>query len=72
MGCTAFECATGSVPFYKGDLSYHHIHTDPPKPRSMNPKLSKEMEGIILKLLAKDPDNRYQSAKDVLALFSDD
>ncbi len=66
LGCTLFECATGKVPFYKGDLSYHHLHTEPPRPRSMNPELSKEMEQIILKLLAKDPDERFQSAKELL------
>lgn len=66
LGCTLFECATGTVPFFKGDLSYHHLHTKPPSPRSINPALTRDMEGIILKLLEKNPDDRYQSAKELI------
>ncbi|MGM0557505.1 MAG: protein kinase domain-containing protein [Myxococcota bacterium] len=70
LGCTVYECATGTVPFFKGDLSYHHVHTKPPGPRSINPALSKDFERVILKLLAKDPDERFQSAKSVIELFA--
>lgn len=66
LGCTIFECATGTVPFFKGDLSYHHVHTKPPTPRSINPLLSKDIERVILKMLEKNPDDRYQSAKDIV------
>ncbi|MBA2663961.1 MAG: protein kinase [Bradymonadaceae bacterium] len=69
LGCTVFECATGTVPFFKGDLSYHHLHTPPPSPRTINPAIGKEMERVILKLLEKDPNNRYQTAKEVLDLL---
>ncbi len=65
LGVTLFECATGTVPFYKGEMAYHHLHTPPPQPRSLNPKLSAGMEEIILRLLAKDPNDRYQSAEEV-------
>lgn len=66
LGVTLFECATGTVPFYKGELSYHHLHTQPPRPRSLNPNLSEPMEQIILKLLQKDPDQRFPSAQAIL------
>lgn len=69
LGCTIFECATGTVPFFKGDLSYHHVHTDPPSPRSINPGLSRELEKVILNLLEKDPDDRLQSAKEILQVI---
>lgn len=69
LGCMIYECATGTVPFFKGDLSYHHLHTEPPAPRSINPVLSKELERVILKLLEKKPDDRYQSAADVLKVM---
>lgn len=70
LGCMLFECATGTVPFFKGDLSYHHIHTPPPRPSSINPGLSKRMEAMILKLLQKKPDDRYQSAADVIKIHA--
>ena len=70
LGCTIFECATGTVPFFKGDLSYHHLHTRPPSPRSINPGLSEETDAMILKLLEKEPDRRYQSAKEVIDALS--
>ncbi|WP_158542533.1 serine/threonine-protein kinase [Lujinxingia litoralis] len=66
LGCMIFECATGTVPFFKGDLSYHHLHTRPPSPRSINPGLSEETDRMILKLLEKEPDARYQSAKEII------
>ena len=66
LGCTIFECATGTVPFFKGDLSYHHVHTKPPSPRSVNPALSRDLERVILRMLEKNPDERYQSAKEIM------
>ena len=66
LGCTVFECATGSVPFFKGDLSYHHIHSEPPRPSSMNDGISAELEEVILKLLEKDPSDRFADAGKVL------
>jgi len=70
LGCSLFECATGTVPFFKGDLSYHHLHTKPPTPKSINPALSNRLELAILKLLEKNPDDRYQSASEVLRTYT--
>lgn len=67
LGCMIFECATGVVPFFKGDLSYHHLHTPPPSPRSLNPGLSPQMDAVILKLLEKNPAQRFQSARELLS-----
>ncbi len=66
LGCTIYECATGTVPFFKGDLGYHHVHTKPPGPRGINPALSRQMEKVILRLLEKDPSDRFQHAKDII------
>jgi tetratricopeptide (TPR) repeat protein len=70
LGCTAFECVTGRVPFTEGELAYHHVHTEPPSPSEFNEELSDEMEEIILRLLQKDPDDRYESASALKEVLS--
>lgn len=66
LGVTLFEISTGTVPFFKGDLAYHHVHTEPPSPRSLNPSVSRDLEAIILTAMAKRPEDRFANANDVL------
>ena len=65
LGITLFELATGALPFTKGDLSYKHVHEEPPMPSSINPKIDPELEKIILKMLKKRPDDRFDSCSAV-------
>ncbi len=65
LGITLFECATGRVPFHKGDLAYHHLHTPPPTVRSLNPEASLELERTIGKCIRKTPEERFQSATEL-------
>ena len=65
LGITLFELVTGCVPFTEGDIAYHHRHTPPPDPREMIPEIPDALAELILKLLAKDPDDRCQSAREV-------
>ena len=66
LGITIFEISTGRVPFHKGDLSYHHLHSTPPSPNTLNPTISENLNDLILTLLKKDPEDRFQSAADVI------
>lgn len=66
LGVMLFELATGSVPFGSGEIAYHHRHTPVPDPQSLRPDLSDELSALILQLLEKDPEDRVQSAADVL------
>jgi serine/threonine-protein kinase len=66
LGVTLFELATGQLPFRRGNVPYHHVHTAPPDPRTLNPKLPDPLAEVILQCLAKAPDDRYASAKEVV------
>lgn len=62
LGVVLYECVTGSLPF-DGDSSYalilaHQSQDPPPLPSSVDP----EFAAIITRALAKDPDDRFQSA----------
>ena len=67
LGVTMFELLTGRVPFVDGDIGFHHLHTRPPAPSSLNPQIPPMMENIILKCMAKDVGQRYQSVGELLA-----
>jgi tetratricopeptide (TPR) repeat protein len=68
LGVSMFECATGQVPFSKGDLTYHHLNTAPPNPRDVNPAISEELAAIILKCMEKDPTRRYRDMAELLTI----
>ena len=71
-GAVIYEMATGRRPF-EGKLATAvaaDIQTKPPTPPSrVRPQVSPALEHIILKCLEKDPDLRYQSARDLVADF---
>lgn len=68
VGVLLYHCLTGRAPF-SGDvksLARQHIHSDPTPPRKVNKKISRHAEAVILRAMAKDPDDRYPSAAAML------
>ncbi len=65
LGVTIFEMATGTLPFTKGDIAYHHLHTEPPNPKKYNKDIPEELAGIILRCLEKKKVDRYSSAQEI-------
>ena len=69
LGCMLYELATGRPPFLGDDpvaIIGQHIHTPPVAPSWHTPRCPRDLEALILRLLAKDPSQRPASAGDVL------
>ena len=68
MGIMLFELLTGNLPF-KGDnaveIAFKQIKDDIPSVREINPAIPQSVENIVLKATAKNPKNRYASAKEM-------
>ena len=67
LGVTLFELLTKSVPFRAGDVTYHHRNTPAPDPRERKPEIPEAMARLVMKLMAKRPGDRCQSAAEVAA-----
>jgi serine/threonine protein kinase/Tol biopolymer transport system component len=68
FGCLLFEAATGRRAFEGKDTldSLHNIvHAPTPVIKHINPTAPDELQRIVRRCLAKDPEKRYQSIKDV-------
>lgn len=68
LGAVLYEMATGQRPFREQSvprLTDAILHQPPVSARVVNARVSPELDRIILKCLEKDPENRYQSAKEV-------
>lgn len=62
IGVTMYEIFTGQLPFDAPkplDVAMMHINNTPTPPRQVRPNMPAELEGVILKAMAKDPKERY-------------
>lgn len=65
LGVTLYEIATGSLPFTGSDpleIVHSHLARQPLPPREINALIPEMVSAILMKLLAKSPEDRYQSA----------
>jgi len=72
LGAVLYELLTGRKPF-SGDTTFEHfdkiVNAPPPPLRSFNPAVPREVEKIVLKTLAKKPEERYRDVDAFIAPF---
>src|SRR5581483_5994650 len=69
LGVILFQRLTGELPFQADDpleWAHRHLAVPPRRPRAIDPAIPAMVEEVILRLLEKDPDDRYQTAGGLL------
>jgi serine/threonine protein kinase len=74
LGVILYEMVTGRVPYTAETpiaIVFKHIQDPLPPARKFNPELSNELELVLLKALAKRPEERFQTAEDFIHAVQD-
>lgn len=68
VGVTLYEMLCGALPFPGGDIFTIRdakLFKEPTNPRQYRPDMSKHLEQVIMKAMSREPDNRFQSAREM-------
>lgn len=69
LGCTWYHMLTGQPPFPDGNIQnklHDHINSPPPNPRQINSNVPEAYVAVIHQLMAKRPQDRYQTPADLI------
>lgn len=72
LGVVLYELLVGDVPFRADTpfaIIHDHIFTPLPLPRSVKPDIPEELERVLLRALAKDSEDRFQTVGELVAAF---
>jgi serine/threonine protein kinase len=72
LGVVLYEMATGRVPFQGSSavaVMTQHLNRAPPSPRTVNAALPDAVAGVLLKALAKRPDDRFAAVGELAQAF---
>ena len=72
LGVVLYEMSTGRLPFEADSpvsIALKHIQEDVVPPKQINSKMPNSLNDLIVKCLNKNPDDRYQSAKELVTDF---
>jgi serine/threonine-protein kinase len=61
-GIILYELLVGTPPFISGDIAYQQVNVIPTRPKEINDIIPVEVDNIIMKVLEKNPDNRFSTA----------
>ncbi len=68
LGVLLYELFTGGLPFkgvHETALAYEIVNVDPAPMSNVKPEIDPELDRIVLECLQKEPDERYNAAKDI-------
>jgi serine/threonine protein kinase/Flp pilus assembly protein TadD len=74
LGILFFELLTGDLPFkseHEAGLMYLVVNQDPPLPSELDRRLPESIDAIVMKMLEKEREKRFQNADELLVALSD-
>jgi tRNA A-37 threonylcarbamoyl transferase component Bud32 len=69
LGCVLFQCLTGQVPYPRRNefaVLWAHVDEPPPRATELRPALPHELDTVVARALAKTPDERYATGRELV------